>query len=532
MYFKSYTCTIFCALIACFSISSCKPPQNAAPVSANDSSVSHPSTDTLCAAFYNVENLFDTKTAGDEYPEFTPSVSNWNEKVFEKKVTSIADVIIAMNPDFIGLCEIENFRALKALQSALNKHGIPYRYSAIGDLPTRTITCTALLSKYPLKNVTCHEVRLDKGSATRSILEADIAIRGTHLKVFVNHWPSQSHPESERAIAASVLKKRLDNLPSDCEYLLLGDFNSNYDECEKTNNRNKGKTQITGLNHILQTMLKNSSEPIRYIGETDMLAAVDGHYDLWFELPEENRMSEVYNGYNQTLDHILLPSTLFDTTRISYIDNSFTPFTWNGRLLRGNIPYRWQIRNNGAVKVHSGDGYSDHLPLMARFAFKPYDDKREISSTPGPVSVPNDNYIEKPLHRQLPAVWTVCSTKAEISAASDTASRITHLQSIAQSSNASLARKSITLSGGSYDFKLRGNGKISFRIRTAATDWIYFNPPEYKAMSQARYKEVAFTEWTTIHLNAGTDKKTKTEAEIEIRAGKKYPVDIKLMDMK
>ena len=68
-------------------------------------------------AFYNCENYYDTindPAIDDE--EFLPTAaSNWNAKRFATKKAHLAQVINEINPDVIGLAEIENKNVLEQL---------------------------------------------------------------------------------------------------------------------------------------------------------------------------------------------------------------------------------------------------------------------------------------------------------------------------------------------------------------------------------------------------------------------------------
>ncbi|HMA64448.1 MAG: endonuclease/exonuclease/phosphatase family protein, partial [Fibrobacterota bacterium] len=228
-------------------------------------------TDTFTFAFYNIENLFDTRFEGTEYPEYNPAVSNWNENMAKKKASAIADVIAAMAPDIIGLCEVESYRSLKQLKSDLKNRGLNFKYSVIGDQPVKTNTCTALLSKYPIKRTLMHEVRMDNGKTSRNIIETDIAFRNSTFKVFVNHWPSKMNSEQDRIVAAQVLKRRLDTIGTSSECIIAGDFNINYDEYRNSNKSGMNNQQKNGLNHILGTVADMSGR-VSYITEQGMIS--------------------------------------------------------------------------------------------------------------------------------------------------------------------------------------------------------------------------------------------------------------------
>ncbi|MDR2728299.1 MAG: hypothetical protein LBB56_04140, partial [Chitinispirillales bacterium] len=146
-----------------------------------------PLPDTITAAFYNVENLFDFNLDGTEYEEYKPGAFGWTEEVQKKKLKNIAQVIAALESDIVGLCEIENVNVLRELQSELDKMDAVYPYAAAANAP-KSATVTALLSKFPIREKFEYAVE-----NSRSILEAAVGGGDGQLRVFVNHWPSKRH---------------------------------------------------------------------------------------------------------------------------------------------------------------------------------------------------------------------------------------------------------------------------------------------------------------------------------------------------
>lgn len=516
-------------IVLCLLLISCKGTfseieTSAATIKAPSTAAAAYQTDTFTVAFYNVENLFDTRFEGTEYPEYNPAVSNWDKFVAQKKVSAIADVIAAMRPDIIGLCEVESYQSLMQLKKNLKNKGLDYKYSVIGDQPVKTSTCTALLSKYPVKKVLMHEVRMDNGKTSRNIIESDISFNNTTFKVFVNHWPSKMNPENNRTIAAQVLKRRLDTIGISSECIITGDFNINYDEFHYRTKSGINSPQINGLNHILGTVTELSGS-VRHITEQDMLSKAKGYYDLWLELPEPDRMSEVHKGYNQTLDHIIIDRLLFDSKGISYIDNSYQVFTWNNRLLRGNIPFRWEIKRQNNRIQHTANGYSDHLPVIASFTCKPFTDKEELYKNVKPETIlyETDRPGTSRVHpTRINKHWTLCTTAASLVEKSDKDRTFFHLGYKSGSRNISIARKSVTITEPVITLRLRGSGRISIRVRQAFSDWIYFNGPMMnKWMKSAHYESTIIDKWTTFRLKLPLNYKNTT-VEMEIRAGKGY----------
>jgi len=315
-------------------------------------------------ASYNVENLFDLQRSGSEYSEYIPYTKyGWNKRAFSIKVNNIAQVICDMKPDIIGLQEIESDNSLKALQKALKRCGLNMPYRAIANKKPTTVK-TALLSKFPIAKK--REIDPDGRMRSRNILEVLLNADGRPLYIFVNHWKSRKGAESRRIRSAKALMKRLSRLPKNSDYILLGDFNSNWNEYKtilKTPRIND-TNGVTGINHILKTI--KDDKPI-----TKFNIRWPYHYDLWLELPPEKRWSHNFFGKKGALDHMLLSAGMFDNRGINYKDKSFHVFKPAYLIKRDGSIFRWQVAEKGHGK-HLNRGYSDHLPIYAEFTTNPF----------------------------------------------------------------------------------------------------------------------------------------------------------------
>ena len=302
----------------------------------------------LKIASYNVENLFDMHYDGTEYDRYLPHRDNWTTDTLNKKLRNISEVICELDADIIGLEEIENQNALKLLQKSLKSYGCRYKYSAISHKKKSAIQ-VALLSKIPIDN--SKDIVVTRAWGIRNILEVKFSIEHTPLYLFINHWSSKKSPESKRIISAKALRERLLSLPKGSEYILLGDFNSNYNEYKRVGR--------TGINMVLNSML---------FRENDMKEDEFIHYNLWLELLPYRRWSYNFYGDKQGLDAILLPPTLFDGRGIDYIDNSFGVFKRAYMFTKEGYINRWKYKKGR----HLGKGYSDHFPVFALFSTDPY----------------------------------------------------------------------------------------------------------------------------------------------------------------
>lgn len=312
-------------------------------------------------ASYNVENLFDMNNDGNEYEEYIPNGdSGWTHDIYQIKLRNTATVIRGIGADIIGLQEIESEIALKDLKTQLKRQGLYYRYHVFARNKKSSVN-VALLSRYPIQSALKHTV--SHNGKYRDILEAKIDINGKNLRVFVNHWKSKSGPESERISSAKRLLLRLNELPENEPFILLGDLNSHYEE-HKTflKSRKHNDTEgITGINHILKT-IDDEENPITY----ETLKNGTGYlYNLWYELDEAKRWSHQYRGRGEGLDNMIISPSLADGEGIEYVKRSFNRYDPDYLFYKGKV-YRWQ-QSRKYPKHHLGEGYSDHLPIFATF---------------------------------------------------------------------------------------------------------------------------------------------------------------------
>ncbi len=309
-------------------------------------------------ATYNVENLFDLKKSGYEYKEYIPNTkSNWNFKNYKIKLTNIARVIQDINADIIALQEIESLEALKDLRFTLKQHGLYYQYYKIADYKNTTIK-VALLSKIPFVSV--NEIAVQSSYKYRNILEAKFKINNQELYLLINHWKSKEGPESMRIVSAKKVLKRTYELGTEKNIIVLGDFNSDYEEYmlfkrKRKHNDTNGKT---GINDILSTKehTKNAQNTKINSGE---------YYNLWYDTEQENRYSYIYKTRKEALDNILISPSLLNKGGIHYKFNSIHSYK-AGYLFRGKHIYRWQTTKKEPY-IHKGKGFSDHLAVIAEF---------------------------------------------------------------------------------------------------------------------------------------------------------------------
>lgn len=301
--------------------------------------------DRLAIISYNVENLFDDRSEGEEYPQFRGG--KWTSRLYAQKLAAVGRVIKASfprGPDLIALQEVENPRALAALQ-ARHLSGMGYLYAVI--VPQAGVaTNTAILSRIPILRARAHCVGSFAGVPLRHILEIELEHRGRRLVVFNNHWKARSEGAERTAAArlraAEVLARRIRELAAAdpaTDIVALGDFNENVEGFAADST--VALTRLPG-----QAGSRNGKVLL---------------YDAWFELPSWQWGSCAYRGRWETPDHILLSAGLFDGAGFSYKTGGFRVMR-EGFLLTGpqGFPKRWR----GGESRSADPGYSDHLPLL------------------------------------------------------------------------------------------------------------------------------------------------------------------------
>lgn len=340
---------------------------------------------TFTIATYNVENLFDLTYDKTEYNEFIPNKTNWNKEILSIKLQNIAQVINDLNTDIVALQEIESQKALELLLQKLPQ----YEYYNFVKNPASSVG-VGIISKYKITKQISISIRSQE-NIERPIQAVTFEIeKNKELTVFNNHWRSKRSSESKRINYAMSLQHYLETLPKNSDYVLVGDFNSNYDEyiTFKQDKELNDSYNITGINQILNTVMDEKF----VTKETVFKHHQTVHYNLWLDLPYQERFSSIYRNMHTTPDNIIVSKGLFDDTNISYIHNSFHNFTPK-YLIENNKVKRWEMSDN----KHKGIGYSDHLPIIASFTTSKYE---EPKTTKIPKNI-SDIYTLDTLHEPL-----------------------------------------------------------------------------------------------------------------------------------
>ncbi|MGC6456386.1 MAG: endonuclease/exonuclease/phosphatase family protein [Coraliomargaritaceae bacterium] len=387
----------------------------------------HLSASEYTAVAYNVENLFDLDECSlfEDYRLGTGKPFAYSRFQLLTKLQNIVRVLSAFNdgegPDIILFQELEGDltpeSGMGQPEEFLNRYretsveamltsdwnpqyaGLPaqaWLLKAMYDAGLRgyAIACppaetepggiahvNALFSRFPITTAEYHSI-----PRARAIIEATLEIDGHPLYVYVNHWKSgASNPQREpiRVANAHVLKdlidQRLDKDPQ-ADIIIGGDLNSHYNQAALFPD-----LRITGINHILDSQ-----------GNEEAVRKADGPalYNLWYELPPEQRYSDVWRGKCGSLMHLIVSRGLYDRKGIAYVDNSFDKFAEIGLNADAlGRPFRWSFAGR------RGGGFSDHFPVYARFSLAPVEFLKPASFGPVPAfAFPLPHDAAKDLH--------------------------------------------------------------------------------------------------------------------------------------
>ncbi|GGI56144.1 endonuclease/exonuclease/phosphatase family protein [Winogradskyella haliclonae] len=299
-------------------------------------------------AFYNIENLFDTKD--DEHTnddDFLPtSAKRWTTKRYEKKLKKLGRVIsqigeedVDFPPAIVGLAEVENKYVVKDLiKSKYLKH---YNYDIVHyDSSDERGIDVALIYNADVFKVSHSEpfaVYLTKedGSRdyTRDVLLVTGRLNNEQVHIIVNHWSSrrqgQQETEHKRLTAADTVNRIIEVLQKnydDPKIIVMGDFND------------------TPQNNSLLSIEEKSNL-----------------YNPFKKVSTQEKGSLNHNFEWHLFDQILISTNFFNATSTQF--NLSEADVFNSKFLtQYHGKYKGQPFRTYVGKRYKG-GYSDHFPV-------------------------------------------------------------------------------------------------------------------------------------------------------------------------
>ena len=313
-------------------------------------------------AFYNLENLFDTKDDPDKFDERSPIMEmpkSERESVYQKKLANMAEVIAKIGagtakqpPAVIGVCELENYKVLQDLVNDPSLQSYKYEIIHFNSPDARSIDVALLYRSAVFRPMHSknHEVVLyrnnnpEKRKYTRDVLYVKGKLDGEVIHLLVNHWPSRSGGEKRsrpyRVATAKTAKKVIDSVQSQNPYakiMLMGDLNDGPDS--------KSVKEIIGT--------KDSQKDLE----------LKGLYNPFEKIHEKGIGTIAWRDTWDLFDHIILSKPLVDK-------NDFRNYSFYKAGIYNPV---WLQNPKGRYKGYPHrafvgstftGGYSDHFPVF------------------------------------------------------------------------------------------------------------------------------------------------------------------------
>ncbi len=312
-----------------------------------------PGAGDLTLMSWNVQNLFDGVSDGNEYDEFNPDKSDWSEQMMRIRMEKLSELLLSLDgglPDILLLQEVENRRVLDILDDEYL--GSVYAFRDAWKESDSAIACGILSKEMPTR-IHLHFPGEWGGRALRPVAEIHFDLKGEELVVFNNHWKSRSGgqwaTEEGRIRSAEILVGRIRELRHEGvrNIIAAGDLNG-WDGDYRDGGSRTAQIPVEFLfDTPWEESLVVSGEP----ADTRMESSRVILFDPWEDLDGEG--SYFFQNRWMKLDHFLLDSGLFDGQGLDYADASCIATVLNSG--EQGRPLVWESWREAGV--------SDHFPL-------------------------------------------------------------------------------------------------------------------------------------------------------------------------
>lgn len=235
---------------------------------------------------------------------------------------------------------MENARVIRDLVSKL-PHPHSYAIAYVEGEASRGLE-VGLISRFPVVSTSSHFV----WNGIRDILQVSLDVYGHRLTVLVNHWKSRVGGTFETADLRTLCAARAYQLYQEivrqneaADLIITGDFNDTP--------QNLSITDVLHAKASQEKVLRQRGRQFLYNCMTELLGKSPG--------------THFYDHEWSFLDQIIVSKGMLDHEGLTYQPGSIAVFNPNGVLIREGQPWRF------GGKGETNRGYSDHLPLVARF---------------------------------------------------------------------------------------------------------------------------------------------------------------------
>lgn len=334
----------------------CKGSGGAASTTLN-SSIAEIDAKELLIAYYNVENLFDTKDNPDKIDEdFTPEGRyQWDEKKYERKLSQLAKAIKSIGgngPDLLGLGEVENAAVVKDLAKQAEIVDRKYELVHFESPDMRGIDAAFVYDarKFKVVDTEAYEIYFEQEPeyTSRKVLRVSGKIKNQSFHILVNHWPSrrggQEESEFRRLAVAKKVKSVVDGIyakDEDAHVIIMGDLNDDP--------FNKSVVDVLGA-----------------VGEKAELKE-NGLFNPMYKLHNaDNYGSLTYRGKWNLFDQIIMSEDLLDE-KGKWTYEMGSAAVHNVKLLQVGYGKGTLYPKRGIFRGEFvAEGFSDHFPVYVK----------------------------------------------------------------------------------------------------------------------------------------------------------------------
>lgn len=299
-------------------------------------------------AFYNLENLFDTKKDPNTIDrDFLPLGKKlWTEKKYRKKVykmgkaiSSIAKDKTGKPPVFVGIAEVENAGVIQDLVESEHLKNANYNFVHYDSPDERGIDVALLINEdyFTLENSESIPIAIYETSGVKDYTRDALYVKGVlndeQVHVFVCHWPSRrdgaeltSHKRVQAAKQITSFIERQADINDLSKVIIMGDFNDN-------------PVDVSVKDNLVTSNLYNPFEKLMNITQGSL-----SYYSQW------HLFDQIIFSHNffkmEKGKHSFQNADIFDEPFLA---------EWKGR--KKGLPFR-----TFSGRRYLG-GYSDHFPV-------------------------------------------------------------------------------------------------------------------------------------------------------------------------
>jgi len=298
----------------------------------------HKKKEIISLVTWNVQTFFDSEIEGTEYSDYQ-NLAKWSKDKYLTRLGRLCEVMKTLNADVYVLEEIENTAVMQDIANQLAgvswDRAKMWNYGCFAKDAGSAIGC-AVFSRFELKDMKVHSIcvktQSDEQPGVRPLIQVTVDTGGGDFLLFVNHWKSKSGGETgseiwrdwqESVVADTMRRIEMSYSEKKMSCVLCGDFNRDILEFSG----DAPNVSFRGQGFALDVLSP-------WFNSSGSFSCDTGSY--------------YYDGEWERIDHIFGSGDL----KIS----AFSPQTQGVWCGAGGVP--------NSYKLYSGDGYSDHVPLM------------------------------------------------------------------------------------------------------------------------------------------------------------------------